>query len=194
MDKTQLILDGLNKVAGIGTYREYLSLYQRGEKEKAKKHMLKFIQELKMLPTIERRVFIDKANQAAFLSNQYSMYLPINLYNEVVLPEIDNWVIEEPNNPIPNRWSKNLEDIKKAVVVSPKDQIALENFASRVVGKISMNQHELESGHTYDGDPKDDFSQIIFLEKVIVNIVDVEKKEQYQKILFELKKTALSCL
>jgi hypothetical protein len=54
-----------------------------------------------------------------------------------------------------------------------------------------MNQHEINSGFSYDGNASDDISLIIFFEQFIANIQNIEKREIIRVVLAELKNCAL---
>ena len=83
-----------------------------------------------------------------------------------------------------------METIKKAVELNPADQIALEILAKRIISKISMNQHEINSGYAYNGNPKEDISLIDFFENYVNKIIKEERRTEIIKTLSELKKCA----
>lgn len=172
-------------------YGKYLLLYEMGLKSQAKKEMQLFISDFKYLEINTSRKFVDEVNIIAFVTEEYSKYLPFNLFNEVVLPEIDKWLKESPNSVIPYRWSNDIKNNKMAIEFDPKDQISLEVYAQKVISSVSMNQHELNSGFPYVGSPDNDINLINFIESHIDNICDRGKRSYYNNLLKELKNIAL---
>lgn len=191
MGSLEEIKEKIEEISWAGTYIRYLDLYKRGIKKKAKSLLIPFINEFNGHNKNDRRLFIDLICKAAFFTNKYSLFLPVNLYREVVLPEVNEWLKEDPDNVIPNRWSDDLEKNKKAIEVDPSDQIALEIVADKIIGMISMNQHEINSGYPYDGNPEEDILLIESYERFLNNIQDNEKRNKTKIILEELKSCAL---
>lgn len=171
-------------------YTKYLEYRRKGLRKEGLGFLTKFANDFKSQGKNERRRFLDYVFGLAFISEDYSEYLPVNLYNELLVPEIKNWIDDEPDNPNAYRWSADLSNVKKAVELNPIDQIALERAGQMIINAISMNQHEIQSGFAYDGNPKSDFELITFFEKFITNINDVEKREKMKSALSELKKCA----
>ena len=54
-----------------------------------------------------------------------------------------------------------------------------------------MNQHEIEAGYPYDGNPEEDIASIKFYEKAVDNIQDAGKRNKIQETLKELKDCVL---
>ena len=172
-------------------YNKYLEMYEKGLKKQAKLVLKDFIDDFKKQSKPERREFSDEVNKKAFETEEYSKFLPQNLYNEIVLPEIRQWITDEPDNSIPRRWSEDFETIKKGVELNPRDQIALEILAQRIISKISMNQHEIRCGYSYDGNPTEDIFLIVFFESYLNNIQKKERKSEIMKSLADLKHCAM---
>lgn len=191
MGNLETIIEEIKKTSWSICYQDYIQLYQKGLKKNAKTVLKEFIKEFKKQDKSNRRSFIDIIYKAAFLTENYNTFLPSNLYQEVVLPEIKDWINEEPDNPIPNRWSDDLNYNKKALQIDSTDQIALINFANRIIGKISMNQHEMSYGFSYDGNPNEDIHLINFFEKFVDNIQSIEKRDEISNTLLDLKNCAL---
>lgn len=184
-------IDEILSIAWTGHYKEYLRLYEKGLKKQAKILMKEFIKELKDINETNRRYFVDTVYRTAFKTKRYSILIPENLYREIFVPVIERWVNEETENPIALRWSNELEHIQRAVQIDSTDQIALEKYCNWVIGKISMNQHEISSGFPYDGNPIEDISMISRLEKFIGNIQNSERRQVISETLQDLKDCAM---
>lgn len=183
----------LKEIPWTEKYIEYLDLRKLGLKKKAQPLLDLFLDELNRRSKQERRYFIDLICRIKFFTKESGLF-PTDLYTKIVLPEIEEWLKEEPRNIIPKRWSNNLEENKNALIIDPSDQIALEIVGNKIINRISMNQHEIESGYPYDGDPTEDIALIGFYEERLNNMQDWEKKSGMQKILTELKSCAIEYL
>ncbi|MET0571342.1 MAG: hypothetical protein ABWZ79_07940 [Pedobacter agri] len=184
-------LNELEKISWAIKYTEYIILRKKGLKKQSKLSLAEFVKEYGRQPANERRSFINIIYNAALQNNDYSTYLPQDLYKNIILPEIKEWIKDDPGNPIPYKWSNDLNDNKKSLLINPYDQVAIESYANEVIGKISMNQHEIASGYAYDGSPAEDIEMINFLEGVLINSNNFEKRKKLIEILSDLKETAL---
>jgi hypothetical protein len=180
----------LEEFTWIGQYLSYLELRKKGLKQKAQIQLNEFFKEFSLHDKISQRNFIDSVSSLAFITFESDLYLPYNLYHTVFLPEIDKWTEEEPLNPIPHRWSNDFEKNKKALELNAHDEIAIEKLANYVIGKVSMNQHEISAGYPYQGDPPEDIVLIDFLLPFVTNLSDVTKQQKIKKTLNELKNSA----
>lgn len=187
----QIILKEIEALKWADKYLDYVQLRNKGLKKKAQIKLGEFFADFILQNKSSRREFIDLINKVAFTTNDYSAYLPFNMHRDLLLPEIIDWIKDEPLNPIPYKWSSKWEDNKKSLELNPQDQIAIEKFANYVIGKISMNQHELPHGYPYDGNADGDASLIDFFEKFALNITDVEKQKKILNTLAELKQCAI---
>ena len=64
-------------------------------------------------------------------------------------------------------------------------------FGTMLINKIGMNQHTIEEGYSYDGDPLDDLQQIAFYKSFISNITNKEIREKFVLQLQDLENCAL---
>jgi hypothetical protein len=172
-------------------YFSYLNFREKGLNKQSKDCMKDFIRDLKGMNKSDRQFFIDWVYRQAFEKDNYGSFLPWNLVHEIIKPELNNWMKEEPENVIPYIWSFDSVLLKKALELQPQNQIAIELLAKRVMGIISMNQHELNSGFGYNGDPEDDLKWIDFLWNYVYNLKDELKKEKITKNLQTLQIEAL---
>ena len=171
-------------------YRAYVACRQRGLKNEAKDHLKQFANVLSGSDKKARRVFADVAHRLFFYTGDGSLYLPYNLWMDFVKPDIASWIEEEPTNPIPLRWSESLEHKKRAVMVNGSDQLALLIFANTIIGKVSMNQHELAAGFPYDGNATEDLALLAFLEPFIEQVADDTLRGEIVDTIIVLKNTA----
>lgn len=184
----------LNNFTWANRYKEYLSLREKGLKKPAQAELEKFILDFYKQNKLARRDFIDCIYRIGQEANDYTHYIPYNLSNQVIAPELKNWREDEPQNPIPYRWSSDFDLLKKSVELDPFDQISLDLFFTRLKNKISLNQHEVEFGFHYDGNPQEDYNLISKYEKYIGNIKSQEKSEKLKHEFSELKETALKSI
>jgi hypothetical protein len=171
-----------------------VKLRKKGLKKQSKLSLAEFVKEFTRQSEEERRNFIKLIYNVAKQANDYTTYIPQDLDTNVILPEIREWIKMEPNNPIPYRLSGDINDNKKAVLLDPYDQEAIKKYAGRIIGKISMNQHEIDSGYGYDGSPAEDIEAINFLEAIVINVDNFEEKEKLIQELSSLKKSAVAYL
>lgn len=172
-------------------YIQYVGLRNRGLKKQSMIALVEFIKDFTLQSKEQKRSFLDEVYHETFRSKEYSTYLPQNLVEQVFKPEIKNWIDEEPHNVIPYRWSYDLQNLKKAVEISPTDQISLVLFGEKLIGRVSMNQHEIQHGYGYDGDPQADLELISFFENKASNISDISKRNELMQQLTELRNVAL---
>jgi len=170
-------------------YIEYVSLRKQGLKKQAKYSLLEFIEDYKKQSKTSQRQFIDIVNSLVYETKDYD-FMPHNLYNDILLPDIELWIREEPSNPVPYKWSYNLEMLTKALELDPFDQITLSLYGNMLIGKISMNQHEISVGYPYDGNPGEDYEKIDSYQRYLQNINDSDTKKLIEDKLIDLKQCA----
>jgi hypothetical protein len=185
-----LISDLLVDFSWIEQYCNFLELREKGLNKKARESMVQFIQDFKLQSKEERRRFIDRLLSIVYTEKDNKLFLPQDLYLEVIKPGIRSWKEDEPWNSIPFRWSDNLPDLRMAVQLNPKDQIALFNFLSRSISFILMNQHEIDNGYEYDGSPQADMLLLEELQQLLPLIENVVDKEQFQSQITQLNDCA----
>lgn len=190
MQELQFNTETIKKYLWASDYLDYLDYRRAGLKAKSKLALASFMESFANQEEVVKRDFINIVYHIAYFAGEYTIYLPHNLYTIHVLPTILKWIEEEPDNFIPYRWAPDFEHNRKAVMLNPFDQISLLSFVNRVIGKISMNQHEIEAGFPYDGDASNDIEQIEFLEPFIQNISDLVKRDKIINILTDLKNIA----
>lgn len=181
-----LISDLLLDFSWIVEYCKFLELREKGLNKKAREAIVEFIHDFKLQPKEEQRRFIDRLLGIVFTEKDNRLFLPQDLYQEVIKPGISSWKEEEPRNSIPFRWSDNIPDLRMAVQLNPNDQIALFNFFTRSISFILMNQHEIDNGYEYDGSPQADMLLLEELQQLLPLIENVVDKEQFQSQITQL--------
>jgi hypothetical protein len=179
-----------NKYPWASDYLLYLNYRRLGLKTKSKLALANFVDIFETRTDEEKRAFLDNVFIISFLTSNYNLYLPHNLYTNYFIPTLDKWIMDDPNNFIPYRWVPDFELNKKGVVLNPHDQISILNFSNLLINKISMNQHEIIAGFMYHGNPSKDFELIEFIEPFIGNIEDAVKQKEIRTILLDLKNIA----
>ncbi len=183
-------MDELKQAGWANEYVQYLDLRRKGLRKDSFIALEKFIQIYNSLDNTYRRFFIHFIYRIGWKKGDYNEYVPVNLYN-IFKTELSLWMKDEPENPIPYRWSSDLSLIKKAVDLNPSDQLTLDIFFSRLVKGIEMNQHEVEFGFRYDGDPMQDLELIVDGEFYVRYLDDTRRMENVKKFLLILKEVAL---
>jgi hypothetical protein len=179
----------LKDLKWVSSYVEYIRLKGSGLKKDASKAMSDFIDEFQNQSKQSRRLFIEQVNQLAYDTNDYHTYLPMNLYS-LIKGELEDWSSEEPNNPIPLIWKRDLTTLKEAIAIDPTNEIAVELLGTMILNKVSMNQHELSSGGIYDGDAQEDIALIDFYLNHISHLTSNQKREELTLMLTDLKSEA----
>jgi hypothetical protein len=192
MHELQFNTETIRKYLWASDYIDYLEYRRTGLKDKSKLALANFMESFANQEDVVKRDFINIVFHIAYFADEYTVYLPQNLYTIHILPTILKWIEEEPDNFIPYRWAPDFEHNRKAVMLNPFDQISILRFVNRVIAKISMNQHEIEAGFPYDGDASNDIEQIKFLEPFIQNISDPLKRDEIKDIATSLKNTAIT--
>lgn len=178
-----------NNTNWTDNYLSYLDFRSKGSRQKALEVLELFISVFKTQNSHVRREFIDQINLKAFQEKDFQKYIPHNLYR-VFLQEIEQWKIEEPRNPIALRWSRDISDLELAVSLDPSNQVTLQLLFKGVINKVSMNQHELNGGFGYLGDPAEDARLIKFLKIQLDCIEDKELKLRIKPIVDDLETKA----
>lgn len=186
-------LKELKALKWCDSYITYVELRSMGLKKEAMKQLDFFFLEFQKQNKYLRREFIEKVNEIGYCSNNYNLYLPVNLYN-LFKQEIREWINDEPDNPIPLIWSRDIVLLKRAVEINPENQTALILLGNLIINKISMNQHELSAGFSYSGSQSEDIKLIDFFLHYIDSIVDNAKKNEFTEKLLTLKKQAIDSL
>ena len=184
-------IEELKVLNWCNSYIQYVQLRDKGLKKEAKKALDQFLLDFKKQDTQSRRNFIVIVNEIVYYHNNYNVFLPFNLYEKLINPEIQEWIKEEPTNPIPLIWTRDIDSLLKAIVIDPQNQITLNMLGDLIVNKISMNQHELTAGFAYDGNPKEDVQLIDIFSTYMENLVDIVKRDTFINILASLKKNAV---
>ncbi|PTR01108.1 hypothetical protein C8P68_101340 [Mucilaginibacter yixingensis] len=187
------MIDSIKSLGWCDKFVEYFILKKEGLRKAAQKSMNDFINIYKKQDTSSRRQFIDIVNKLVFNSADYEL-LPYNLYHSTLLPDLEHWIKEEPTNPIPYKWSSNINLIRRALDLSPNDQEALIIYGNRLIGHVSMNQHELNHGLPYLGDASDDYIKLDNYQRLLPNIGDEEKRNVFMNQLVGLKQVAFDCM
>lgn len=194
MTNDSLLLENeLDGKPWTGAYVRYLNLREKGLRRNSMHELDQFILVFKQQGKTDRRWFINLIYTVGRKTNNYSLFIPGNLYT-VFIPELKAWMKEEPDNPVPYRWAGDLSNLKRAVELDTSDQLSVEIFFDRLIGFIEMNQHEVQFGSKYDGDPSEDLIAIEESEKYIDCLKDLQKREKTKMALMELKRTATQAI
>jgi hypothetical protein len=190
MTELKILLKEIEDLAWANKYLDYIRLLNIGMRKQARSSLIEFFSVYNLQSKDKKRNFINTINILSFITNKSDIYLPYDLYNNIFLPEIESWIYDEPLNPIPYKRSNKFENNRKSLELDPKDKITIEKITNYIIGKISMNQHELQYGYSYDGEPKNDILLIDYIIPFLKNIEDTFKRKSTTKVLEELKFSA----
>lgn len=146
----------------LDLFTEYCELIDQGHRKNAIKKLNQFKEEINS-KSIEKRIsFVNWFEE--LLENNNDLYSVSNhiIRNEIILPTLDEWILKEPESPIPYRWKNDIINLLKSVELDENEKIARFRLINRGLAYIKMNQHELEQ-FWYMGNPKED---LILLEKI----------------------------
>lgn len=73
--------------------------------------------------------------------------LPDPLMRKFIVPTIDQWKKDEPNNPEPLRWTGILNDLIRAVEIDPSCDQTRQRLISKILGFVGYWTHELPVGY-----------------------------------------------
>ncbi len=186
------MLIDLNQFSWADHYNQYLNLQERGLRKLAFIELDAFILEFQKQDKIARWRFIDYVNKVARKTEEYNLYIPYSLFKNIFEPEINDWMSTDPKNPIPYKWSSDFNLLRRSVELNPHDQDTLEIYYARLINTVCMNQHEIEPGFGYNGNPERDLLLIKDGEQYIIHIEEYEKRSRVTERLDELKKVTLS--
>lgn len=180
----------IEKFKWANNYFDYLEFKSKGLRRKALDFLSHFLIDFKNQSKEKRRQFIDDLNLIAFQKKDFDKYIPYNMYR-IFLEEIESWKIEEPDNSLAFRWTRNHVDLIKSIGLNATDQVTLHLLCNSIVNKVSMNQHELNAGFGYQGNPREDLELIAFLKEHIGGLEDQQKKVELQKTIKDLEESAM---
>jgi hypothetical protein len=192
MSESKKLVKEIEDLNWAHRYLRYVDLLNTGLRKQARIELIEFFNDFNLQSKNIRRNFINIVNKISFITNESDVYLPYDMYHNLFLPAIDKWINDEPLNPIPYKWSNKFEDNKKALELDSKDQITIEKISNHIIGKVSMNQHEIENGYSYDGNPNEDILLIDFVIPFVQNLEEVIKRVEIIKTLKELKDCAIN--
>ena len=185
------VFETLSQLEWCSNYLSYIQLRQKGLKRESKTALTLFLIDYTKQDKTARRDFIDIIHTHAFFTEEYTLYLPYNLWHDLTKRDIQDWIKDEPGNPIPYRWSYEFDLIRQALLLDPNDQLTLALFGRMTINGIRINQ-EIPTGGHYDGNPAEDIASIDFFTGYLENIVDLEIKAKFKQELIELKEFALA--
>jgi len=154
--------EGLNKVIKLSKEHSEWNLYssycinkEKGLRKIALKELDNFI-DLLNSKTLEKRIaFINWIEERRMNNHEIIDLVPYQLQTKLIDPTLKEWIKEEPNNPIPLRWTNTKESLIKAIELDSDEQISKYRLYHKVIGWIDYNQHELEH-YLYIESPKED--------------------------------------
>ncbi|WP_028787046.1 hypothetical protein [Terrimonas ferruginea] len=149
-----------------------------------------FFSDFKNEENKSRRWLVNNIYDLAFQTDNYSLYIPENFNKELIKPEIANWINDEPDNPIPYKWSFDSKLLRKSVDLNPNDQDTLSLFFLMLLNGVNMNQHEIDAGYPYDGDPEKDLALLEDAEQYLSFVEEKTRREDLKKQISELKLVA----
>lgn len=183
-------IEDIGKAKWAIHYINYLNYRKKGLRKEAFNELSLFFSDFKNEEDKSRRWFINYIYALAFQTGNYSLYIPENFSKELIKPEIANWIKDEPDNPIPYKWSFDSLLLRKSVELNPNDQDTLSLLFSMLLSGVNMNQHEIDAGHPYDGDPEKDLALLEDAEQYLPFVEEKARREDLKRQIAELKLVA----
>jgi hypothetical protein len=157
--------DGLTQVVEylgdkplLGKYRDYCTFREKGMRKEAFHSLKGFLNETAKWTFEERKDFVD---WILWIHNSLP-HIPDLLPNQMLLsliePTLAEWMIAEPENGCPYRWSGGIENLRKAISLDRNDDIAKLKFGKIILNDSNYSVHELPEG--YLGNPREDLEDV----------------------------------
>ena len=148
------VIEYLDDNKRLKSYRNYCVNREKGLRKKALIELDAFLKEAALWTFEERRDFVDWLLWVQNGKAGIHDLIPTPLHAHLVRPTLEQWKLIDPTNSASYRWSEDLEDLKKAVQLDGKDQIAHCRFARKVIQLTDYSIHELPGA--YLGNPRED--------------------------------------
>ncbi|HRG91040.1 MAG TPA: hypothetical protein PLW44_18585, partial [Chitinophagales bacterium] len=175
------------KHEAIKKFNYYLLLKNKGLRKESQSQLDIFIHDYKKCDKMARREILQWLYKEAYYKNDYNTYLPHNLVETVLKPEILSWISEDPMSPIPYRFTYEISDLRKSLEIDPHDENTIRLLGEMTINKIRNNQHDVSKYNYYHGTPQKDIETLNFYLKII------NQNEEHLE-LTELKNTVLDLL
>lgn len=139
-------------------YRDYCTFREKGMRKEAFHSLKGFLNETAKWTFEERKDFVD---WILWIHNSLP-HIPDLLPNQMLLaliePTLAEWMITEPGNGCPYRWSGGIENLRKAIALDGNDDIAKLKFGKIILNDSNYSVHELPEG--YLGNPREDLEEV----------------------------------
>ena len=156
---------GAARAAGWSLYADYCTQRERGLRHEALALLQTMISSLNSAPLPERIRFASWVMNAVDEAENLTLALPEFLWRDLVKPTLLLWIEAEPTNSEPHRWLGELDHLRRAIELDPKDEIARYKLVKRMLARVAMNTHELPIG--YLDSPEDDSKSLVEAEHLL---------------------------
>jgi hypothetical protein len=167
-------------------YKDYIDNREKGLRAIAFKKLEEFIDETKSWEFDQLKEFVDWILWVKNGLPEILDLIPQPLNEKLIRPTIELWIEKEPQNPAPYRWSGRIEDLRMAIKLNSRDQIAIRKYCIEVISSLDYSTHELP--YEYLGNKNDDLALIEEAIGYLKNYDDKEESGTYHSELYEFKK------
>lgn len=142
----------------LAKYRDYCTNRAQGMRREAIHSLKGFLNETAKWTFEERKDFVDWLLWIHHSLPHISDLLPNQLLLSLIEPTLAEWMIAEPENGCPYRWSGGIENLRKAISLDRNDDIAKIKFGKIILNDSGYSIQELPEG--YLGNPREDLEEV----------------------------------
>lgn len=124
-------------------FSEYIELRNRGLRKNAFVKLDQFLLQAQQWSEEERRRFVDVLMTFEAQRLDLRALTPEPLLKLLVRPTLDRWIVECPENPVPWRWRGSPDDLRRAIQLDPKEQVARQRLADHLCYWVRYAVHHL---------------------------------------------------
>jgi hypothetical protein len=172
-------------------YALFCENYERGLRSQAFAILERFVVVLAASPFSERRDFVSWLMQRVDGVEASHRLMPHPLYNRIVKPTLEEWIVVEPESSEPHRWLGGREHLMRALELNPKDEVARQKLVNFLLHWVDWCAHEIPSGYGYLEDPQEGLADLEEAETLSADLSNSEdrskahEKIQWQRALIQ---------
>ena len=174
------LADELSREPAFAAFADHLRLRGRGLRQQAIAALRQFIAEANTRPFQERRGIVHRIMSLHHANPRVHTLIAQPLYQQLILPTLDQWIEQEPSNPVPLRWRCQDDDLRRAIALDPNEQIARRRLVARLLAGIDYSIHELPNGYGYCGSPAADLTVLDEVDRLTPAINDERLRTNWQ--------------
>ena len=125
-------------------YANYLIYLSKGLRDKALKHVWKFIDTFETLQVGQQREIASFLCRIAN-ANQFGHRFVPQPIQKIIQPVLQEWIKDEPGNPEPYRWTGDSGDLRKSLHLDPNCDDTRLRYVHQLLSKVSENHHDFNN-------------------------------------------------